>query len=511
MPFRLIVLVIGLFLITRTSAAADLEILGPSNSSAQIQVVVPAMGCTHRITGRFRPGDGQNILSAMKRSIQDWEQAGKYPKIIVCLDSLGGSAEAGLILARYFRDNAIGTKLEANARCLSTCALLFMAGSAADDEHGFWKWRVMHPQSKLGFHVFNLTVDQGDYTAETVSKAYAVAMETIASTVENLVQNRNFSSDGDYLRPSLLVSMLRTPPDEMFIVRTVDQAGRWGITIGPTDHFNVYLDAKSLERLCVNLVAWDRDARSTWAPKSSSFVPVEWGQGTITLEYDVTTGDFCNFEITYGSVRDNRIALSEIREISFPGGQIRWPTLAQSLEPDIALDAIPEANPSNEAYEVLKQAPSLLMAQSTISTWINDTTVQAMVENATSLLEVQQAFSEQNWTGKNSSETTSKTSQTFCKKGRVNKGIRDLEFYDHDKGNAYLAVRTQCNSKGQLVGELYRGDEVAIIQTKGSWMEVQCISGRCASNPLWGPLKPSGCVFGKYVDVDVGARDRVPC
>ena len=101
------------------------------------------------------------------------------------------------------------------------------------------------------------------------------------------------------------------------------------------------------------------------------------------------------------------------------------------------------------------------------------------------------------------------TVQSYCKKGRVNAGIRDLKFYNHEKGNSYLAVRSQCNSKGQLKGELYRGDEVAIIQFKGSWIEIQCVSGRCASNPLWGPIKPSGCVFGKYVDLVEGAS--VPC
>ncbi len=79
-------------------------------------------------------------------------------------------------------------------------------------------------------------------------------------------------------------------------------------------------------------------------------------------------------------------------------------------------------------------------------------------------------------------------------------GVRPISQYNHAKGNGFLAVRTGPGSKYQQIGELYRGDEIAVWDRAGSWYRVQCMSGRCL-NPLWGQPDPNGWVYGKYLSI----------
>ncbi|MGH1415931.1 MAG: SH3 domain-containing protein [Pelagimonas sp.] len=79
-------------------------------------------------------------------------------------------------------------------------------------------------------------------------------------------------------------------------------------------------------------------------------------------------------------------------------------------------------------------------------------------------------------------------------------GVRPISQYNHAQGNGFLAVRTGPGSKYQQLGEVYRGDEVAVWDRSGSWYHVQCMSGTC-TRPLWGQPNPNGWVYGKYLDI----------
>jgi len=57
---------------------------------------------------------------------------------------------------------------------------------------------------------------------------------------------------------SLLSQMLNTPSDLMYYVDTIDKAGRWGITIGPT-LYDEPINKMNLGRACANALAWDSD------------------------------------------------------------------------------------------------------------------------------------------------------------------------------------------------------------------------------------------------------------
>jgi hypothetical protein len=81
--------------------------------------------------------------------------------------------------------------------------------------------------------------------------------------------------------------------------------------------------------------------------------------------------------------------------------------------------------------------------------------------------------------------------------GRV-VGVRPLSQYDHDEGRGFLAVRTGPSTRYRQVGELYRGDKVAIWDRQGNWYEVACMSGHCTW-PEWGRPRPHGWAYAGYI------------
>lgn len=294
--------------------AADLRVIGMTNDAYDIQGADPNIACTHAITGQFQTGDGDRIGQAISDSIDRWRDQGQYGVAVVCLDSPGGAVPDALKLAALFRERGIGTRLEARATCESACALLFMAGSFFAHESGLYKWRVMHPTARLGFHAFDLQVPSGRYEAAMVNKAYALAMETLALTIEDLMQNRGFE-DGEHLKPSLVAAMLRTPPERMMYVETVDQAGRWAIKVGPLRSPRLTMRERDFRRACANQDAWDRDETATqnpyWQDNFVNWRTDDWGDTAEIITNDMT-GEGCEYSVPKGSARTRSAPLAQV-------------------------------------------------------------------------------------------------------------------------------------------------------------------------------------------------------
>ncbi|ASP23730.1 hypothetical protein ANTHELSMS3_04631 (plasmid) [Antarctobacter heliothermus] len=238
----------------------------------------PMRPCTHRISGKFQTGDADRMIPVLKSSFNRLEvkqnrDTPNWSNAVVCLNSPGGSLIEALKLADFFRSELVGTKLEMGANCESACSLLFMSGSYfGDGING--KWRIMHPAAQLGFHAPSLDIIPGRYTEEDINFAYAIALRTISITIRQLVQNKNFE-DGVHLSPSLMASMLETPSDQMLFVETVDQAGRWGIQIGPINYEGVLLAEADFRQSCKNRVAWERDESALEIQNYGDFVYYE--------------------------------------------------------------------------------------------------------------------------------------------------------------------------------------------------------------------------------------------
>jgi hypothetical protein len=310
--------------------AADLRITGLTNNAYAIQTADPSIGCSHYLDGPLVRGDGDRISQAMVESIKGWRKQNNYGKAVLCLNSPGGAISEALILADTLRETGIGTRLEADSVCESACALVFMAGSFHAFESGKLKWRVMHPTARLGFHAPALNLQGGQYSGEAIAQSYALALETIAVTLRNLVQNRDFL-DGEHMAPSLLAEMLLTPPDAMFYIDTVDKAGRWAIKIGPLAVADRILDNRAFEQGCVNRVKWRADASSVGVRYDDVAVYQDDYEGqNVMVILDEYMGTSCAFAVA--KIGSPTYLLSEVGY-----GQFTW---ADFLPPETPLSKL---------------------------------------------------------------------------------------------------------------------------------------------------------------------------
>lgn len=119
---------------------------------------------------------------------------------------------------------AFGTVVAAGSTCESACALVFMAGSAFTGAEEYTRVnRRIHADAKLGFHAPSLSIPDGNYNKEAVTRSYDLAVRNIAFIHEQQVL-LNIPS-------SLLIHMLKTPSSEMFYIDTVGKIIRWNMML----------------------------------------------------------------------------------------------------------------------------------------------------------------------------------------------------------------------------------------------------------------------------------------
>jgi hypothetical protein len=68
-----------------------------------------------------------------------------------CLNSEGGNFDEGIKIGEFFLKTLVATRIKPHQKCLSACAIMFMAGQNLDTD-GFHLDRRMSASSVLGFH-----------------------------------------------------------------------------------------------------------------------------------------------------------------------------------------------------------------------------------------------------------------------------------------------------------------------------------------------------------------------
>lgn len=180
----------------------------------------------------------------------------------LCLNSPGGSFIEGLALAKFVSEVGIATVIDEGQECFSACALLFMAGRTRGNEEDYVN-RKLHYRGLLGFHRPYLTLPNEPgttYTATNVNDVADVAVAAIAFLL-SLGNEQGAFDPNNRIKPSLIEAMLRKGRDDLEIVDTVDEAGRWDITIfGYTDPSE--FKAPEIYNACANFIAWRIDQRN---------------------------------------------------------------------------------------------------------------------------------------------------------------------------------------------------------------------------------------------------------
>lgn len=252
--------------------AAALAVWSPQGAqAADIRLADDAdYGCLVTLDGTIAPGDTDALLAVIKRASTEsryadtiWytdDDGGQGPYIDfktplnLCLNSPGGALQEAVALTQAVHGR-LGTMIRPGARCESACALVFMAGSYdTASDIGTITSRHLHVDGRLGFHAPSLTVPDGNYSAETVAKAYQVSVDASALIFRNLVKFR--------FPPSLAAKMHQTPPQDMFYISTVRQAARWGISVLGIDPPVQFSDAV-IKTACANLFRGTMDLQTS--------------------------------------------------------------------------------------------------------------------------------------------------------------------------------------------------------------------------------------------------------
>jgi hypothetical protein len=205
------------------------------------------MGCAVLVSGPIIDGNAEQLRHLIVNAGWDgWSVpvAGR-----ICFDSPGGSFPEGLRMARVIQEVNGGTAVPENATCASACAIAFMAGSFQQgDADPLWD-RWLHPGGSLGFHAPSLSLPSGgNYSDEDVASAYQIALETVAQLAEARITVVLDISD------TLFLSWLRTPPDQMLWIETIQQAAEVGVLVGPVPLPNYELQ-EMLLMICRNSTA----------------------------------------------------------------------------------------------------------------------------------------------------------------------------------------------------------------------------------------------------------------
>ncbi len=211
----------------------------------------PVMECTLRLSGLIEEGDAERL----RQALADLPSVPALETGRLCLNSPGGSYLEGVRLAQVIREtHYLGTAIAQGDRCESACAIAFMAGGYSEGAYDSVR-PIMHPQSRLGFHAPSIDVPAGQYTEREVTRAWNISLQAIAEIVD--LRSGPLSVGDTYNFPEpLFLQMLRTPPQEMYHIETVEQAARYGIAVHPVG-LNAEAPQEALKNLCMRASGWE--------------------------------------------------------------------------------------------------------------------------------------------------------------------------------------------------------------------------------------------------------------
>lgn len=177
------------------------------------------MQCTHMLSGPIQDGDFDIFLGLLQ---QPQDDALPYWPPRLCLDSIEGSFVEALRFARSPID--FGTALQPDAACLSACGIAFLSGHRfIEGGIGRIPDRHMHATARLGFHAPDLAPQEALSSQDGLQSAYSKSVLEIAELV-SVSATLAMSHEN-------LSTLLRTNPDALYLIDTVQRAVDWTIRV----------------------------------------------------------------------------------------------------------------------------------------------------------------------------------------------------------------------------------------------------------------------------------------
>lgn len=297
----------------------------PSEMSSRGLVAGTTFPCHVKLTGQIDEGDLAALKSYVPKALfkNDREEV-----FVVCLDSSGGNFLEGVRIAKYFIEAGITTQIEDGAMCFSACAVAFMGGTHIHWEDGRFISRYLHVTGHLGFHAPALSVPSGKYNESTVEAAYRAAIAGIAELASLGQKNETLGlGEAGRTKLSLIEILLRTRPEDMYLINTTGKAARWGIDlVGWTAP--VLQNKGQFSRLCSNLIrglsdsdAEGKDVEGSQDNEMPEFKQVE-ENGAFSMRITVLSdragyyGSGCEVVISSGFTAEDAAKLPQDRHFS---------------------------------------------------------------------------------------------------------------------------------------------------------------------------------------------------
>ena len=245
-------LALAIFWMVNSASAADFSLIEVALDSAGFSDTILL-----EMSGTIEEGDSDKfeaLLSSLEASGHSL-----FRRTTMRLDSDGGSLDPGIALANKIREWGIATEVSEGARCLSSCAIVFMSGSFRDGDGTYEIRRVLNSQGVLGFHA-PFAFHGEDIPEDLQLLLVADAERGGAIAASKLVK----MSLNDMLPSSLVEELLQYDAGSFLYVDTVYRAGRWKIAIAGETKLEVadkavMLEHDKLGRHCENHLNWNGD------------------------------------------------------------------------------------------------------------------------------------------------------------------------------------------------------------------------------------------------------------
>lgn len=167
-------------------------------------------GCTVSLTGEIVSGDSEVIQPLLYETYEiSLSDEGLYGETL-CLNSPGGDLNEGIKIANYVSEYYTNTVVYSNARCESSCAVIFLASRSPS----------ISPDATIGLHAPKLILPNGTFTEVDVAKAYDLSIFTI----REILKMSTFP-------PAGVRYMTSTPSSEMYIPKTFFEISELGVTV----------------------------------------------------------------------------------------------------------------------------------------------------------------------------------------------------------------------------------------------------------------------------------------
>lgn len=258
-----------------TAALALPTLAAPPASAAEIALST-APGCAVTLSGPIVAGDAERLrgVLAEARRAEDIYDCAKNAQYSVCLDSDGGTFTEAQALAREIRAANFPTRVPAGARCTSACAFAFMAGRYGGEEGCDSIVRTLDIDGALGFHApYVILEPSASYSGQAINDFLPIYNGMLAEFASLSADRSSFE-----LKPTVSLGLwtefLSTPPDQMYMIDTVEKAARWSISLSGIPETRVLTEDDQVQA-CVNQLAWAYDGPSRRAADDEAWGPVE--------------------------------------------------------------------------------------------------------------------------------------------------------------------------------------------------------------------------------------------